>query len=147
LYPVPTTPAGKLVVVKANGGLTTICILALALFGVGVEESVTVTVKLSVAGARFAAVRVRWVAASGTVGVPEMRPVELFRVKPDGKLPDVIAHVYGGVPLFACKVAEYEEPATAVGSELTVTTLSGVGVEAPHATKRETSTITKNAEI
>lgn len=47
----------------------------------------------------------------------------------------------------ACNVAEYGELTTAVASELTVTTLSGVGVDAPHATSKETSTITKNALI
>ena len=88
----PTTPADRLVVVRASGGLTTICILALAVLA-GVEESVTVTVKLSVVGLVLADVRFPEMAALGAVGVPEMTPVEVSRVKPAGKVPDVTDQV------------------------------------------------------
>jgi hypothetical protein len=89
---VPTTPAGRLAVVRASDGLTTICILALAVLA-GVEESETVTVKLYVVGLVLAAVRFPEMAAPGAVGVPEMTPVEVSRVKPAGKVPVVTAHV------------------------------------------------------
>jgi hypothetical protein len=74
--------------------LSTISILALAVLA-GVEESVTVAVKLYVAGAGavLAALRFLDVGWAGAVGVPEMTPVEAFSVKPGGRLPDVTAHV------------------------------------------------------
>jgi len=52
--------------------------LAVAVFAVGVSESVTVTVKFAVPEA---------------VGVPEITPVAPLRVRPAGKLPVVTAHV------------------------------------------------------
>ena len=78
-------------VVRARGGLSTISILALAVLA-GVEESVTVTVKSYVLGAD-SALRFLEVGCAGAVGVPEMTPVEAFRVKPAGRLPDVTAQV------------------------------------------------------
>jgi hypothetical protein len=39
-----------------------------------------------------------------TVGVPEITP--LLRLIPAGKLPELIDHVYPGVPPLACKVCE-----------------------------------------
>jgi hypothetical protein len=72
--------------------LTTICILALAVLA-GVEESVTVTVKLNVVGLVLAVARFPERAALGAVGVPEMTPVEVSRVKPAGKVPDVTDQV------------------------------------------------------
>jgi hypothetical protein len=71
--------------------LTTICILALAVLA-GVEESLTVTVKLDVVGVVLA-FDLPETAPLGAVGVPEMTPVEVSRVKPAGKVPDVTAHV------------------------------------------------------
>ena len=53
--------------------------LALAVLPVGVSESVTVTVKLSVP-------------TKVPVGVPEMTPVEAFKDKPEGRLPVVTDH-------------------------------------------------------
>jgi len=50
---------------------------------VGLEESATVAVKLKVPLA---------------VGVPEIRPVLAVRLRPAGRLPEVIDHVYGIVP-------------------------------------------------
>jgi hypothetical protein len=72
--------------------LSTISILALAVLA-GVEESVTVTVKLYVLGAESAALCFLDVGCAGAVGVPEMTPVEAFSVKPAGRLPDVTAQV------------------------------------------------------
>jgi hypothetical protein len=59
--------------------------LAVAVLAVGVWESVTVTVKFE------APVKL-------PVGVPEITPVELFRVSPAGRLPAVTAHEYGVIP-------------------------------------------------
>jgi hypothetical protein len=72
--------------------LTTICILALAVLA-GVEESVTVIVKLYVVGLVLADARFREVGLLGAVGVPEMTPVEVSRDNPAGKVPDVTDHV------------------------------------------------------
>ena len=55
--------------------LITMLRLAVALRAVGVSESVTLTVKLEV---------------PVTVGVPEIRPVLVLRLRPDGKLPTLI---------------------------------------------------------
>lgn len=65
--------------------------LALALPPLGVSESVTVTVKLSVP-------------TKVPVGVPEMTPVAAFNDNPEGRLPVVTAHVYGAIPPVACRV-------------------------------------------
>ena len=46
-----------------------------------------------------------------TVGIPEINPVVVFKVKPDGMAPD---HVNGFVPL-ALSVKLYETPATPPG--------------------------------
>jgi hypothetical protein len=80
------------VVVRASDGLTTTCKVALAVLA-GVEESLTVTVKLYVVGLVLAVVRFPERAALGAVGVPEMTPVEVSKDKPAGKVPDVTAHV------------------------------------------------------
>jgi len=87
---VPITPAAKVVVVTDRAGLTTMLRFAVAVLAVGVSESVTVTVKFVVPEA---------------VGVPEMAPVEAFRIRPAGKLPVVTVHEYGVMPPVACNVA------------------------------------------
>lgn len=79
-----------------------------AVFGVGVEESVTCNVRAKV---------------PAVVGVPEMkpRPVSVSRkmVKPFGKLPaDTLHEEYGSVPPVACTAVLYSVPANAVGREL-----------------------------
>ena len=61
----------------------------------GLPLSVTVTVKFDVPLA---------------VGVPEITPVAGARVKPVGKAPAVIDHVYPGVPPLASTVCEYAVP-------------------------------------
>ena len=66
-----------MVVVTDRAGFTTRLKLAVAVLAVGVSESVTVMVKLAVPEA---------------VGVPEIAPVEAFRVRPAGKFPVVTAH-------------------------------------------------------
>lgn len=67
-----------------GGALTEMLRLADLEVGVGVCESVTVTVKLEVP------VKV-------PVGVPEITPAVLM-VKPAGRLPAVTAHLYDGTP-------------------------------------------------
>ena len=61
-----------------------------AVCAVGVVESVTFTVKLLVPAA---------------VGVPEIAPVDAFRVKPAGRAPVTMLHEYGVLPPFAANVA------------------------------------------
>ena len=56
----------------------------------GLEESVTVAVTFTVAAA---------------VGVPEMMPVLVARVRPAGRLPEVMDQLYGVAPPVAVKVA------------------------------------------
>ena len=74
----PITPAGKVVVVTDKAGFTTMLKFAVAVLAVGVSESVTVTVKFVVPEA---------------VGVPEIAPVAVLRVRPAGRLPVVTDHV------------------------------------------------------
>ena len=57
--------------------------------GVGVAESVTVTVKAEV---------------PDVVGTPLICPVAAFKVRPVGKAPTVTLQVYGVVPPLACSV-------------------------------------------
>lgn len=78
-----TTPTGsELEVVVTLSGATEITMLrlAVAVAPVGVSESVAVTVKLSVP-------------TKVPLGVPEMTPVAAFKVRPEGRLPVVTAHV------------------------------------------------------
>ena len=85
----PSTVAGfKLT--DASVGLIRTLRLAVAVWGVGVAESVTETVKLKVPKA---------------VGVPETTPAGL-KVTPAGSAPDVMAHVYGATPLAAVRVVD-----------------------------------------
>jgi hypothetical protein len=75
-------------VTEVIAGLTRTVRLAVAVWAVGVAESVTVTVKLKVPKA---------------VGVPERTP-PVLKVNPAGSAPDVIVHVYGAVPFAAVRV-------------------------------------------
>jgi len=77
-----TTPtANALEVVVTLSGATVIVMLrlAVAFAPVGVSESVTVTVKLSVP-------------TNVPVGVPEITPVVALKLKPAGRLPVVTDH-------------------------------------------------------
>jgi hypothetical protein len=64
---------------------------ALAVFAVGVSESVTVTVKLVVP-------------VKLPVGVPEITPLDAFKLSPAGRLPVVTAQEYAVIPPVACRV-------------------------------------------
>jgi len=68
---VPTTPAGSELVVTDNAGFTVILREALVAVLGAASESVTVTVKFVV---------------PAVVGVPEITPVEGFKVSPEGRL-------------------------------------------------------------
>jgi len=77
----PMDPAASEVVVTLKGGALIVMLrLAVAVACVGVCESV--------------AVRVKFVAPVNVpLGVPEIAPVEEFKVNPAGRLPVVTAHV------------------------------------------------------
>jgi len=68
---------------------TAILNVCVAVCAVGVVESVTCTAKLKVP----------------VVGVPEIMPVEAFKLRPGGKEEEVIDHVYGVVPPAAARLA------------------------------------------
>src|SRR2546421_455281 len=89
LYAVPSTPAGKDMVVMAGAGGKLIVILRawVAVSGVMVLASVTLTVK--------------FVAPLGPVGVPEIVPA-LLRVRPAGNAPALMENVtVPAPPVFA----------------------------------------------
>lgn len=56
-------------------------------------------------------------------GVPEIVPLDAS-VRPAGNVPVAIAHVYGGVPPVAARVAEYAAP-TVPGGRVAVVTVGG----------------------
>jgi hypothetical protein len=86
------TPVGRLLVVTFKvGALTAMVRFADAVFLVGDSLSVTVTVKF-VVPVKF------------PLGVPEITPVPEFSERPAGRLPVVIAHVYGVMPPAAASV-------------------------------------------
>lgn len=93
VYAMPTEPPASDVVVTLSGvALIAMLRFADAVCFVGDSLSVTDTVKLTVP------VKV-------PVGVPEIAPVLVFNNRPAGRLPVVIAHVYGVIPPAAAKVA------------------------------------------
>jgi hypothetical protein len=51
------------------------------------------------------------------VGVPLIVPVELFSVKPGGRVPETIEYVNGPVPPVTVIVAEYAVPTQALAAE------------------------------
>jgi hypothetical protein len=57
----------------------------------GLDESATATVKDAVPTA---------------LGVPEIRPVEVFRLSPAGRFPDTNDQLYGAVPPLDCSTVE-----------------------------------------
>ena len=75
----PTTNELEVVVTLSEATEMVMLRLAVAFAWVGVSESVTVTVKLSVP-------------TNVPVGVPEITPVEAFSDKPEGRLPVVTVH-------------------------------------------------------
>ena len=53
------------------------------------------------------------------VGTPKIWPVGA-RMRPLGRLPEAIDHVYGAVPPVACSVPEYDEPVRPIGNDKVV---------------------------
>ena len=91
LYVVLMLPAGSDAVVTLRvEAVMAMLRLAVAVF-FGVSASVTVTVKFVVP-------------VNVPLGVPEIRPVAGFKVRPAGRLPVVTAQVYGVMPPAACSV-------------------------------------------
>ena len=80
LYTLPTLPSARVAVVTLT--LPNI-VIASALLAVAPFASVTCTVKLLVPAA---------------VGVPLITPIDVFRLKPAGSVPESIPHVYGVLP-------------------------------------------------
>jgi len=68
----------------------------------GLDESATATVNDAVPTA---------------VGVPEIRPVDVFRLSPAGRLPERNDQVYGAVPPLGCSAIEYAEPTVPEGKD------------------------------
>jgi len=99
LYAVPATPGGKDVVVMAGAGgkLTRILRAWVAVIGVMVLESVTLTVKFTV--------------PLGPVGVPEIVPA-LLRVKPVGNAPALMENVTVPAPPVFATTWLYAVPST-----------------------------------
>jgi len=55
------------------------------------------------------------------VGVPDIVPVELFKVNPEGRDPEcTIQLLYGGVPPVAASCAEYTDDTAPFGSDVVV---------------------------
>jgi hypothetical protein len=114
--------------VTASAALIVILRLAVAVWGVGVAESVAFTVKLEV---------------PAVVGEPEMMPAPL-NVNPAGRLPEVTVQEYGAVPFDAVKVVDgYTELALAepAGNEddVTANVAAFLLVEQPATNRRAIS--------
>ncbi len=132
-YAAPTVPAGSDDVVIPNaGGLT---VSDNAFVALPPPLSVNFTVKA---------------AAPAAEGVPLTTPVDAARLKPCGNVPSDIAQVSGETAPDAARVAEYAEPAVALGSvtvvitglELTVISRTCVAV-APESSR----TLTVNWDV
>jgi len=110
LYGVPTVPAGRLVVVIVSVEVGSVVeIVTTKVADDVVDESATSTLKELV---------------PATVGVPEITPVEEFKLRPLGKFPKRTVHVYGGLPPVAVKFAWYGTPTVPLG-KLAVVIWSG----------------------
>ena len=90
LYEPPTVPPGSDAVVIESAETTVMLSAFVAVWAVGVEESVALTVKLVVPVA---------------VGVPVMAPVLAFRLAQDGSAPTDMVQVTGGLPPALCRIA------------------------------------------
>ena len=79
--------------------------LAAAVCAVGVLESVTLNVSE---------------VEPGSVGTPLIKPVDEVSVKGLGNAPEVVDHVYGGVPPIAVSACEYDAPTWPYGNDVDV---------------------------
>lgn len=84
----PLTPEGKddVVIARAAGATTSFRVTDIVC--AGLDESVTLKVKLL---------------ELLVVGCPEMVPVDAERPSPDGRVPELRDHVYGAAPPLACR--------------------------------------------
>jgi hypothetical protein len=107
LYAVPSTPAGNVVVVNVGGPGKLMRMLSawVAVCGVTVLESVTLTVKFAV--------------PAGPVGVPLIVP-EVLRVSPAGSAPALTVNVTVPAPPVATTAWLYVVPSTPAGSDVVV---------------------------
>jgi hypothetical protein len=107
LYAVPATPGGSVVVVMAGAGgkLTRILRAWMAVIGVMVLESVTLTVKFAV--------------PLGPVGFPEIVPAPL-RVRPAGNVPALMENVTVPAPPVFAIAWLYAVPSTPAGRVVVV---------------------------
>jgi hypothetical protein len=94
LYPLPSRPAESVVVVIVSCGAPIVSEIAAVCVCAGELLSVTATVKFELPLA---------------VGVPEITPA-FDSVRPAGRLPEEIDHVYPGVPPLALSVKLYATP-------------------------------------
>jgi hypothetical protein len=106
-YAIPTVPFGNEAVVTISTGTPTFILMesGLLAFCIGVEESVTCTVKAD---------------CPALVGVPLIIPA-LLKLRPAGKLPESTVHEYGIVPPEAVSGDEYAVPTVPFGNEADVT--------------------------
>ena len=88
----PTTAVGRAVVVMVSAAAEMVSVRLT--FAVCAGEPESVTLKLS------------GVAVTAAVGVPPICPVEAFKVKPAGNVPEVNCQVYAPVPPVARSVCE-----------------------------------------
>ncbi len=106
-------PASEVVVTFSGGALTAMLRLAVVVAFVGVCESVRVTVKVEVP-------------VNVPVGVPKITPA-LLKLKPAGKLPAVLLHLYDGTPPLPCSVWLYAVPIVPAGKGAGVMVNAGGG--------------------
>jgi hypothetical protein len=107
-------------IVRAEGATTSDRVTDLV--WAGELASATATVKLAVPLA---------------VGVPEIRPVDVFRLRPAGRFPERKDQVYGAVPPLAWSEFEYPELTVLEGKDEEVM-VRGVGVTGAEATDKVT---------
>ena len=87
------------------------------------EETVSVRLMFAVCadGVESVTLKVNAVALTAVVGVPLIRPVNEFTVKPPGNVPEVSVQVYGEVPPVAVNVCEYAVPTWPLANDAVVT--------------------------
>ena len=105
-YGVPTTAVGRAVVVMVSAAAEMVSVrLAVAVWAGELES---VTLKLS------------GVAVTTVAGVPLISPLEVFKVKPAGNVPEINCQAYAPVPPVAVSVCEYAVPMVPPGSDVVV---------------------------
>lgn len=90
MYATPTVPSGREVVEMVNPGWMVMLRAFVVVCGIGVVESLAITVKFEI---------------PAVVGVPEMTPVLASIDRPGGRLPALIFQLTGSVPYDSWTVA------------------------------------------